>query len=208
MSASIDPADLSPEFNLILTLDSTDEYSGGTEVISLYSYPTHLTLNLRRVLSRSSRRHDWGAAMSCLIDQGVNRYRGSQVVKRFIDAFASLDADDNLTASTIEHLEAWRRQIKFFPTDPTNLLGVQKRHAFKSLESTRDRLSGLSSGLGLSSSVVGTVCVTFGLQDQPGVVPEHAAAMRAEIERFDRLLADRERQLTTLLRLAEEGVWP
>jgi hypothetical protein len=32
--------------------------------------------------------------------------------------------------------------------------------------------------------------------------------MRAEIERFDRLLADRERQLTTLLRLAEEGVWP
>jgi hypothetical protein len=208
VTPSINPDDLSSELDLIHTLNSTDYYSGGAEVISLYSYPSYLTVNLRRVLGRSSNHHDWGAAMSCLIDHGVSHYYGSEVVKRFIAAFTSLDKDDTLNATIIEHLEAWRRQIKFSPTDPTNLLGVQKRHAFKSPESIRKKLSGLAGGLGLSGSVLGTVCVMVGLHDQPGVVPEHASAMRAEIERFERLMEDRERQLSTLLRLAEEGVWP
>lgn len=212
VTASIDPDDLSSVFDLIHTLNSTDYYSRGSEVISLYSYPTYLSVNLRRVLGRalprSSRPHDWGAAMSCLIDHGVKHYYGSEVVKRFLASLATLDTDNTVNATIIEHLEAWRRQIKFSPTDPTNLLGVQKRHAFKSPESIRNRLSGLAGGLGLSGSVLGTVCVMVGLHDQPGVVPQHASAMRAEIERFERLLEDRERQLSTLLRLAEEGVWP
>jgi hypothetical protein len=208
VSASIDPNDLSSEFNLILTLDSTDVYSGGIEVISLYSYPSYLPLNLRRVLSRSSRRHDWGAAMSCLIDHGVNHYYSSEVIQRFIDAFAALDADDHLNAAMIEQLESWRRQLRFSLTDPTNILGFQKRHAFKSPETIRKKLSGLAVKLGISNSVLGAVCVMVSLEEQPGVVPEHALAMRGEIDRFDRLLIDWERRLSTLIRLAKEGVWP
>jgi hypothetical protein len=205
---SIDPDDLDRAFDLIDALESSDEYSGGTEVTALCSYPSYLSLDLRRVLARPSRRHAWGAAMSCLIDHGVRHYYRSEIVSGFIEQFSTLDKNDDIDALTIEHLELWRKQVRFSLNDPTNLLGFQKRHVFKSPEIIRNKLSGLAGKLGISNSVLGAVCVMVGLEEQPGVPPEHASAMRAEIERFDRVLVAWEKRLSTLIRLAQEGVWP
>jgi hypothetical protein len=187
---------------------SQQQHGGAKERVALYSFPSFLSTNIRRVLSRNaSHRADWGVALSCLVWRGVQRYNTLPAVQALSTALLALDTDDALEALAGEQIEMWRRGFKFSIPDPTHTMGLERCRAFKAPEYIHADLHDLAGRIGLAGSTLGIVCVMAALHDQDGVLGEHGRHMGETVAELDGLLEARGKRLQGLIRAIEAGVW-
>lgn len=206
------PGALVPDaaYDLLYDMQQTqrEHATGPKEKVSLYSFPSYLTTNIRRVLARNrTHRADWALALSCLLWQGLSRYSGLPAAQSLGDALLALDTDDGLHTLAGEQIEMWRRGFRFSISDPTHTMGLERCRSFKVPEHVHAELFDLATRLGLSGSTLGTVAVMAALESQEGVLGDHGDYMRATVAELDALLLERERRLRGLVRAIEAGVW-
>lgn len=182
--------------------------AGAREKVALYGFPCYVSTNLRRVLSRDrSHRLDYAIALACLLERGLLRYQDLPAAKALSASLTALDTDDTLSAIAGEQLEVWRRGFHFSISDPTHTMGLERCRGFRAPDWLKSELHDLAGRLGLSASGLGTVAVMAALEDQEGVIGEHAAYMRGVVEDLDGRLEERGRRLQGLARAIEAGVW-
>lgn len=204
MIAEIEP------FNLLEDIRQAQaQYSAaGREKIALYGFPSFLTTNIRRVLSRNrNHKADWAVALSCLVWNGLLRYSAMPGTRKLSAALLDLDMDDEIGTLAAEQVEMWRRGFKFAVSDPTHTMGLEKVRSWKAPEHVHSELFDMAGRLGLSGSTLGTVCVMASLEHQEGVLPDHARFMRESVAELDGLIEERGKRLAGLCKAIEAGVW-
>ncbi|HEY9015455.1 MAG TPA: hypothetical protein VIM84_10385 [Gemmatimonadales bacterium] len=175
--------------------------SASRERIALYSFPSYLATNLRRVLSRDTSRHaDWNTALSCLLHRGLVRYQALPAAQALAAQLSGLDLSDAVDTVAMEQVELWRRGFRFSIPDPTHSLGFEKCRRFRAPEYLVSDLGEFAGRIGLGASALGVAAVAAALEVQEGVLPEHGAYMREIVGGLDKMLEERVRRLRGMMR--------